>query len=161
MAYALKLESGLVPLTGLVDPDFLIDAGRATISYETDPAIRDYFLELFSTHHSAESQTDAMRNFVDHLADIPSHELGYENIFRVLIVEFIDAHSFDLRSIRKSCVHIVHPDGKRVIPFDTYNLLYRDNLERDLLEPLRRHSSASLNGPISLARYDNRLAPHL
>jgi uncharacterized radical SAM superfamily Fe-S cluster-containing enzyme len=159
MAYALKLESGLVPLTGLVDPEFLIDAGRATISYETDPAIRDYFLELFSTHHSAESQTDAMQNFVEHLADIPSQKLGYENIFRVLIVEFIDAHSFDLRSIRKSCVHIVHPDAKRVIPFDTYNLLYRDNLESDLLEPLRHQNHAPLNGPVSLARYDNRLAP--
>ena len=34
MAYALKLESGLVPLTGLVDPEFLINSGRATITYE-------------------------------------------------------------------------------------------------------------------------------
>ena len=30
MAYALKLDSGLVPLTGLIDPEFLINAGRAT-----------------------------------------------------------------------------------------------------------------------------------
>jgi len=27
-------------------------------------------------------------------------------------------------------VHIAHPDGKRVIPFDTYNLFYRDDLEQ-------------------------------
>ena len=33
--------------------------------------------------------------------------------------------------------HIVHPDDGRLIPFDTYNLFYRDNLERDLLGPLR------------------------
>jgi len=33
-------------------------------------------------------------------------------------------------------VHIVHPDG-RLIPFDTYNLFYRDDLERTRLEPLR------------------------
>ena len=38
----------------------------------------------------------------------------------MLIVEFIDAHSFDVRSVKKTCVHIVHPDG-RLIPFDTYN----------------------------------------
>ncbi|MCK5324962.1 MAG: radical SAM protein [Woeseiaceae bacterium] len=156
MAYALKLKSEIMPLTGLVDPDFLIDAGRATITYETEPEIRDYFLQLFSTHHSTESQTDAMQQFLDRLAATPNESLGYENVFRVLIVEFADAHSFDLRSIRKSCVHIVHPDAERVIPFDTYNMFYRDELERERLEPLRSQSYLPMTGPISLARYQNR-----
>ena len=62
--------------------------------------------------------------------------LGYDNVFRVLIVQFIDAYSFDVRSVKKTCVHIVHPDG-RLIPFDTYNLFYRDDLEQTRLEPLR------------------------
>ncbi len=153
MAYALKLDSGLVPLTGLVNPEFLIEAGRATITYEREPAIREHFLNLFSTHHSVTSQTDAMSGFLDKLGRSPVEELSYENVFRVLIVEFIDASGFDLRSIRKTCVHIVHPDGKRVIPFDTYNLLYRDELESQLLEPLRNRDFVPLNGPISLARY--------
>ena len=65
-------------------------------------------------------------------------ELKYENVFRVLIVQFIDAYDFDLRSIRKTCVHIVHPDGQRVIPFDTYNLFYRDELEETVLNPIRQ-----------------------
>jgi uncharacterized radical SAM superfamily Fe-S cluster-containing enzyme len=52
-------------------------------------------------------------------------------------MQFIDAHAFDVRSVKKSCVHIVHPDDGRLIPFDTYNLFYRDNLERDILGPLR------------------------
>ena len=52
-------------------------------------------------------------------------------------MQFIDAHSFDVRSVKKTCVHIAHPDG-RMIPFDTYNLFYRDNLEREVLNPLRR-----------------------
>ena len=43
-----------------------------------------------------------------------------------------------MRSVKKTCVHIAHPDGKRLIPFDTYNMFYRGNLERDVLEPLRR-----------------------
>jgi uncharacterized radical SAM superfamily Fe-S cluster-containing enzyme len=153
MAYALKLESGLVPLTGLIDQDFLIEAARSTISYEKDPAVREHFLNLFSTHHSVTSQTDAMRGFLDTLERSPPQSLGYENIFRVLIVEFIDAQGFDLRSIRKTCVHIVHPDGKRVIPFDTYNLLYRDGLEENVLAPLRKREFAPLTGPISIARY--------
>jgi hypothetical protein len=155
MAYALKLDSGLVPLTGLIDPDFLINAGRATISYETEPAIREHFLNLFSTHHSVASQTDAMGDFLDTMGRSPPAQLDYANIFRILIVEFIDAQGFDLRSIRKTCVHIVHPDGKRVIPFDTYNLLYRDGLEEQVLGPLRDRDFVPLTGPISLARYQN------
>ena len=51
-------------------------------------------------------------------------------------MQFIDAYSFDVRSVKKTCVHIVHPDG-RLIPFDTYNLFYRDDLERTRLAPLR------------------------
>jgi uncharacterized radical SAM superfamily Fe-S cluster-containing enzyme len=33
--------------------------------------------------------------------------------------------------VKKTCVHIVHPDG-RIIPFDTYNLFYRDGREQEL-----------------------------
>jgi len=62
--------------------------------------------------------------------------LGYQNIFRVLIMQFIDAYSFDVRSVKKTCVHIVHPDG-RIIPFDTYNVFYRDGREREQLTELR------------------------
>ncbi len=155
MAYALKLDSGLVPLTGLIDPEFLIEAGRATITYEAEPAIREHFFNLFSTHHSISSQTDAMTGLLSSFGEQAATNMSYNNIFRVLIVEFIDAHSFDIRAIRKTCVHIVHPDGERVIPFDTYNLLYRDGLQSALLEPLRARRNETMNGPISLARYKN------
>jgi uncharacterized radical SAM superfamily Fe-S cluster-containing enzyme len=39
-------------------------------------------------------------------------------------------------------VHIAHPDGERLIPFDTYNLFYRDGLEESRLAPLRALSHA-------------------
>ena len=72
---------------------------------------------------------------------LPEH-LGYENIFRVIIMQFIDAHAFDVRSVKKSCVHIVHPEDGRLIPFDTYNLFYRDHLEETVLGPLRARVAA-------------------
>jgi len=151
MAYALKLDDKFVPLTGLIDPEVLVEGGRNTIVYEKEEVVREKLFDLFSTHHSPESQAGAMNNL---LAAVPAadslNKLGYANIFRLLIVQFIDAHSFDLRSIRKTCVHIVHPDGKRAIPFDTYNLLYRDDLEHTLLAEIRRErESQKLNGPIS------------
>ena len=58
-------------------------------------------------------------------------ELGYRNVFRVLIMQFIDAHGFDLRAVKKSCVHIAQPDGT-IVPFDTFNLFYRDGKARTL-----------------------------
>ena len=51
-------------------------------------------------------------------------------------MDFIDAHSFDLRSIKKTCVHIVSPD-LRIIPFDTFNMFYRGGLETNVLQPIR------------------------
>jgi uncharacterized radical SAM superfamily Fe-S cluster-containing enzyme len=63
--------------------------------------------------------------------------LRYDDVFRIVIMKFLDRHDLDLRSVRKSCVHIAHPDGRRIIPFDTYNLFYRDGLEALVLAPLR------------------------
>jgi uncharacterized radical SAM superfamily Fe-S cluster-containing enzyme len=62
-------------------------------------------------------------------------------------MQFIDAHSFDVRSVKKTCVHIVHPDG-RLIPFDTYNLFYRDTLEQTRLAPLREWAAAAARGVV-------------
>ncbi|HTW24724.1 MAG TPA: radical SAM protein [Candidatus Baltobacteraceae bacterium] len=143
MAYALKLDGRVVPLTGMIAPDVLINAGRNTILYEQDEAVRDGVFKLFATNHSPESGARTLRDLLCCLprVAVPA-ELGYANIFRVLIVQFIDAYSFDVRSVKKTCIHIVHPDG-RLIPFDTYNLFYRDSLEQTRLEPLRRLAAAA------------------
>ena len=58
----------------------------------------------------------------------------------MLIVEFLDAFNFDVRSVKRSCIHIAHRDG-RIIPFDTFNLFYRDGKEA-LLEERRREVAA-------------------
>src|SRR6202034_1037236 len=42
MAYVMKLGGKVVPLTGMIEPDVLINGGRNTIIYERDPAIRDH-----------------------------------------------------------------------------------------------------------------------
>ena len=137
MAYALKVDGKVVPLTGMIDPQVLIDGARNTIVYETEQSVRDCLFRLFSTNHSPESGATSLRDLLCCLprVDAPPN-LSYRNIFRVLIVQFLDAHAFDVRSVKKTCIHIVHPDG-RLIPFDTYNLFYRDDLERVRLTPLR------------------------
>jgi len=137
MAYALKLEGTVVPLTGMIEPKDLLEGARNTIAYERDPGLQERLFAAFSTAHSPASGMASLREL---LCCLPKVEmpagLGYDNLFRVIILQFLDAHSFDVRSVKKSCVHIVHPRDLRIIPFDTYNLFYRDELEKARLAPL-------------------------
>lgn len=137
MAYALKIDGQVVPLTGLIDPKILIEGGRNTIQYEQDEAVRAGVFKAFATNHSPQSGADSLRDLLCCMPRVEAPDsLGYRNLFRIIVMQFIDAYSFDVRSIKKTCVHIVHPDG-RLIPFDTYNLFYRDDLERTRLAGLR------------------------
>lgn len=126
MAYALKMGGQVVPLTRFVSPETLVSKGRNTIVVERDEELRTHVFELFATNHSPESQACSLADLLCCLpqVQVPS-DLGYRNVFRILIMQFIDAHGFDLRAVKKSCVHIAQPDGK-IIPFDTFNLFYRD-----------------------------------
>ncbi len=121
MAYALKLGGCVTPLTSLIDPQVLINGRRNTIIFEQDDDVRAHLFKLFATNHSPQSGTASLRDLLCCLpmAAVPDG-LSYEHLFRVIIMQFIDAYAFDVRSVKKSCVHIVHPDG-RLIPFDTYN----------------------------------------
>ncbi|MEI6533606.1 MAG: radical SAM protein, partial [Candidatus Roizmanbacteria bacterium] len=47
-----------------------------------------------------------------------------ENIFRISITSFVDIYNFDMKSMKKECVHIITPDLKR-IPFSAYNMFHR------------------------------------
>jgi uncharacterized radical SAM superfamily Fe-S cluster-containing enzyme len=142
MAYALKIDGKVIPLTGLIDPQILINGGRNTIVFEADDAVRDGLFKVFATNHSPQSGAASLRDLLCCLPHVVAPELAYDNVFRVLIMQFIDAHSFDVRSVKKTCVHVAHPDG-RIIPFDTYNLFYRDDLERTRLNPLRQEREAA------------------
>ena len=148
MAYALKLgPEQVVPLTGLIDPQILIEAGRNTIVFEQDPQIQGRLFHTFSTNHSPASGAASLKDLLCCLprVQVPA-EIGYENVFRVLIVQFLDAHSLDVRSVKKSCIHIVHPDG-RLIPFDTYNLFYRDEHRADWAAAIGRPDRMGAEAP--------------
>lgn len=48
-------------------------------------------------------------------------------------MQFLDAYNFDVRAVKRSCVHIINKDDK-IIPFDTMNLLYRDEKAERLVQ---------------------------
>jgi uncharacterized radical SAM superfamily Fe-S cluster-containing enzyme len=137
MAYALKIDGQLRPLSRMIDPKLLIEGGRNTIVFENDEQVRQGMFQTFATNHSPASWTASLRQLLCCLPGIGGPtSLTYENVFRILILQFLDAHSFETRSVKKSCIHIAQPDG-RLIPFDTFNLFYRDQREKLLLPTLR------------------------
>ncbi|AVP96039.1 radical SAM protein [Ahniella affigens] len=143
MAYALKVGGQVLPLTGLIPKDTLVNAGRNTIVVERDEGLREQVFKLFATNQSPAAQACSLADLLCCLPQVAAPaELGYRNVFRVLIMAFIDAHAFDLRAVKKSCVHIAQPDGK-MIPFDTFNLFYRDERAQQL-EALRARLLAGI-----------------
>jgi len=144
MAYALKTATGLTPLTRHLPPEYLLAGPRNTIVFERDPELRQRVFRLFSTGHGPEGQARALGQLLCCLPSVTDSELTYANVFRVLIMQFIDAENFDVRAMKKSCVHIVQPDG-RLIPFEAFNLFYRDG-RADILAA-RRLEQARLFQP--------------
>ncbi len=143
MAYALKTAQGPLPLTSMVPRDVLLDGARNTITYESEPAVRDALFGMLSTAHGPESSAEGLRQLLCCLPSVDAPEgFGYRDLFRVIIMAFADAWDLDIRSVKKSCVHIAQPDG-RLIPFETFNLFYRDNLEQERLAPIRARIAAS------------------
>lgn len=136
MGYALKLAGQVFPLTRYIDPAVLLDNSRNTIVYEQDEALKEKMIKIFSTGISVDKVNDNMKQLLCCLPQIDAPGLSYDNLFRIIIMRFIDAYDFDVRAIKKSCVHIVHKDG-RIIPFETMNLFYRDDKE-DYLKHLQK-----------------------
>lgn len=126
MAYALKLGGQVFPLTNMIDPNVLLDGSKNTIVYEKDEELKDHLLKIFSTANSVDSITGTVNSLLCCLPTVVSENLSYNNLFRIIIMQFMDAYNFDVRAIKKSCVHIVNKEGK-IIPFETMNLFYRND----------------------------------
>ena len=126
MAYALKLNGKVIPLTGLIQPDAFVQMTPNTVLYEQNEDLKRNIFQLFSTSHSPSSAATFLKQLLCCLpmVSVPAG-ITYKNIFRVFIVQFLDPFNFDVRSVKRSCIHIAHPDG-RIIPFDTYNMFYRE-----------------------------------
>ncbi len=148
MAYAIKRPEGLVPLTGYLPPEVLLSGKRSTIAFERDGELKEKIVALFSTSRGPEGQAKGLSALLCCLPDVAAPaDLGYADVFRVLIMQFIDAHNFDVRAVKRSCVHMVQPDG-RLIPFETFNLLYRDGT-REVLERRREEFLRMYDAPAS------------
>lgn len=134
MAYAFKDGNEITPLTRYLDPKTLVESAGNTIVFEHDGSLKDHVFKLFSTNHSPQSQAQCLSELMCCLPKIAAPvSLAYQNVFRVLIVQFMDAENLDIRSLKKSCIHFATPAGK-LISFESYNLFYRPELAAKLAD---------------------------
>lgn len=131
MGYALKTDTGIHGLTRLIDPEFLLNNSRNTIVYEQDEKLHSHVMKMFSTANSIDSLETDFHHLLCCLPNIIAPDFSYNNLFRIIIMNFMDAYDFDVRAIKKSCVHIVDTSGK-IIPFETMNLFYRPEFKEKL-----------------------------
>ena len=141
MAYALKYNDQVQPLTRMIDPEILLNNSKNTIVYEQDERLHQYVMSMFSTGISTDRVKEQVNQLLCCLPNVVAPDLSYDNLFRIIIMNFMDAYDFDVRAIKKSCVHIVHADG-RIIPFETMNLFYRDEFK----EKLVAHQKLAVHG---------------
>ncbi|WP_375605150.1 radical SAM protein [Flavobacterium davisii] len=135
MAYALKMNGEVFPMTNLINPEDLLNNSKNTIVFESDEKLKNHLLTLFSTGISVDCAEEKLGELMCCLPRVKSDHLQYENLFRIIIMNFMDAHDFDIRAVKKSCVHIVDKKGK-LIPFETMNLFYRDESIKEIRKQL-------------------------
>jgi 7,8-dihydro-6-hydroxymethylpterin dimethyltransferase len=130
IGYALRNGEKIAPITSYFPKDMLVEALPNAITFEKYPELHKEILNFFSLATVECNNPERLDALLCCLPQVPVPEgMGYENIFRIAIVEFLDPHNFCISRVKRSCVHFVTPAGQ-IIPFDTYNLFYRDAAAR-------------------------------
>jgi 7,8-dihydro-6-hydroxymethylpterin dimethyltransferase len=130
IGYALRKDRNIAPITSFFPKEMLVDALPNAITFEKFPDLHKQVMNFFSLATAEHLHPEKLNALLCCLPEVPVPEgIGYENIFRIVIVEFMDAHNFCISRVKRSCIHFVTPAGQ-IIPFETYNMFYRDEAAR-------------------------------
>ncbi len=134
VTWALRDGGELLPLPRIFPVDDYLDYVTNRTVPRIDPAIRAALEKLWSagavpgSEKAAESFACAACDVALPLAD---GELA-KRIFMVMVKDFMDPWTMNIRNLRKCCVSVLVPDG-RVIPFCAYNNVgYREQVRAAL-----------------------------
>jgi tetraether lipid synthase len=142
IGYGLRNGRDVLPVTSLIPREEFVAITPNTISFEKQPVLKEKFIELFSLSSGANNASGRLAEFLCCLPKVTVPPgLSYENVFRVAIVAFMDRFNFCLGGVKRSCIHFVTPNGQ-IIPFDTYNLFYRDGRIDPIRAALRAKAGA-------------------
>lgn len=130
VGYGLRQGSRVQPITGLLPRELLVAEAPNSVTFERYPDLRRRIFDFFSLTTVEGVTGSRLESLFCCFPDLETPgPVGYGDLFRVAISEFLDPHNFCTARVKRSCVHFVTPEGK-IIPFDTYNLFYRDEAAR-------------------------------
>ena len=150
IGYGMRVGGEVRPLTHLFPQEVLVQEAPNSVTFESNPEMRKLLVELLSLSCAGQQSANVLREVLCclPLVEVPP-EIGYDRVFRVTVVSFLDRFNFCLAGVKRSCIHFVTGDG-RIIPFDTYNMFHRPGLpaqgphERGQIAPCS--SAALLSG---------------
>jgi hypothetical protein len=113
----------LYPVTGKI-PKEVVTGHSGTVAFESDRAFVKTIIDTVSldTAMGEAILSDKVKQklfccWPDFLAPA---DMGYENVYRIVIMEFSDVYNFDSTNIKRECNFMIEPN--RAIPFSTYNM---------------------------------------
>jgi len=125
IGYGMRMGADVAPLTHLFPQEVLVQQAPNTVNLESKPEMRKLLIELLSLSCAGQQSANVLREVLCclPLVEVPA-AIGYDRVFRVTVVSFLDRFNFCLAGVKRSCIHFVTGDG-RIIPFDTYNMFHR------------------------------------
>ncbi|MBU0766832.1 radical SAM protein [Patescibacteria group bacterium] len=70
---------------------------------------------------------DVLGGIAKSASDKKRSEYLNKDLFRISVTSFIDVYNFDMKSMKKECVHIITEDLRK-IPFSSYNMFHRPGI---------------------------------
>ena len=126
IGYGLRKGRQVAPVTAMIPRDTLLESVPNSVAFERYPELKRRIFDLFSLSVGEGTITEKMSALLCCLPEVPVPQgLDYSSIFRVAVINFMDRHDFSVQNVKRSCVHFVTPNGQ-IIPFETYNLFYRN-----------------------------------
>ena len=118
-----KPFANLMPVTGKL-PKELITEHRGTVTFEKDHEFVKAVIDTVSldTAMGENILKDKIKQklFCCWPDFLRPADMGYENVYRLVISEFSDIVNFDAINIKRECNFMIEPT--RIIPFSTYNM---------------------------------------
>jgi uncharacterized radical SAM superfamily Fe-S cluster-containing enzyme len=160
MSYMLVDGEGVIPFTRLLAVEDYLDYVANRIA--PDPAVRHALEKMFSSSATPGAERALLAceacgiDLPDALKEIDKH------FFMLVVQDFQDAYTLNVRQLMKCCVAEITPDG-RLIPFCAYNSVgYREQVRAQLsgvaVEPLVPNA-LPLQPLLQPTRYGSKTAP--
>lgn len=131
VTYAIKKKDKYAPITSKIKLDNYLEIIDNTMDFRAEEVVKKAVLKSVTKGIAC----DCLKLKDEILEILPKDFIKWPteekvnfidtNTFRITVSSFIDFYNFDIKSIKKECVHIITPDLKR-IPFSAYNMIHRD-----------------------------------